>query len=232
VATVATAKAIDLYSTLRTTAGPRLPGWEDKIGTIEPGTMLYIGATAGTSGEVLEVWYLVQPFDQAAPERSYPLGWVRTTAGDSSTLEASTPRCVAGDLSPANLLDLTLVGALACLGADDFTVVGRVACTASATRPAALQPRASGPAWLDDGRFCAFRSAKGKPYLEIFEFSAVDLPGDWTTRDVAVTGHLDDPKWQDCVGREGPPFVTDAEAEFECRLGFHATHVELAAGRQ
>ncbi len=233
VVTVATAKALDLYSTLDTLDGPRLPG-PDKIGTIEPGTMLYIASgpswVSGERGD--EDGYLVQAFDQDEPERSYPLGWVMAPHGDSSIFGASSARCVAGDLSPANLLDLTVVGALACFGSDDITVVGQVACTANESRPRALQHRASGPAWLDDSPFCAFRSAKGKPYFEIFEFSAVDLPGDWTKRDLAVTGHLDDPKWGECIGREGPPFVTDAEAEFECRLGFHATHAEPAAARQ
>jgi hypothetical protein len=234
VVTVATAKAIDLYATARTTDGPRLPDWRDKIGTIEPGTMLYIAAgptpISGEEGD--EDWFLVQPFDQNAPERAYSLGWVKTPPGDSSILKASGVSCVAGDLSPANLLDLMPVGALACFEGSDITVVGRVACTANSSRPTALQHRASGPAWLDNGQFCAFRTAEGEPYFEIFEFSAVDLPGDWTRRNLAVTGHLDDPKWSECLGREGPPFVTDAQAEFECRLGFHATHAEPAAARQ
>ena len=73
---------------------------------------------------------------------------------------------------------------------------------------------------------------QGQAVLRDLQFSAVDLPGDWTKSDLAVTGHLDDPKWGECIGREGPPFVSDAEAEFECRLGFHATHAEPAAARQ
>jgi hypothetical protein len=228
VVTVASVDRLELYSTLKTIDGPRLPGL-DKLADLEPGTSLY--AAAGPANVEGVDWYLVKPFDQDAPERSFPLGWVRGVEGGTPTTATGAARCVAGDPTPADVLGLTAVGALACFGGRDFAVTGRVSCATNASRPEAMQHRASGPDWLDDGRFCAFRSDDGGPYFEIFEFPVAGLPGDWQAQDLVVTGHLDDPGWRSCIGREGPPYVTDAEAEFECRLGFHATEVAVAAGR-
>ncbi len=231
VATVSSADPLELYSTLKIIDGPRLPG-SDKIAEVETGTSLYVASSVLANLEG-GYWYLVKPFDQDTPERSFPLGWVRGDEGGTPTMESGTARCVVGDPTPAAVFDLTAVGALACFGGQDFVVTGRVACTTNASRPEAMQHRASGPVWLDDGRFCAFRADDGEPYFEIFEFSAAGLPGDWQAQDLVVTGHLaDDLGWQSCFGREGPPYVTDAEAEFECRLGFHSTKVALAAGRR
>ena len=233
VVTVSSAHPLTLYSTLKTIDGPRLPGF-DKIAEVKTGTSMYIAAgptpVGGLDDEEGVGWfYLVKPFDQDAPERSFPLGWVRASEAGTPTIKAGAARCVVGDATPANVLDLTAAGALACFGGQDFKITGRVACTPNASRPAAMQHLASGPDWLDDGRFCAFRSDGGTRYFEIFEFTVFLLKGFELKEDLVVTGHLDDPNAYACIGREGPPFVTDAEAEFECRLGFHATGVALAA---
>jgi hypothetical protein len=231
VVTVWSVQPLALYSTLKTINGPRLPGL-DKIAEIETGTSMYMAAgpvSVAGSGDP-EDWYLVKPFDQDAPGRSFPLGWVRAIEGGSPTMDLASAQCVVGDPTPARVLDITAVGALACFGGQDFKITSRVGCTTNASRPTAMQHRASGPDWLDDGRFCAFRSDDGEPYFEIFEFSAANLPGDWQAQDLVVTGHLADLGWHSCIGNEGPPYVTDAEAEFECRLGFHFTRVWLAAG--
>jgi hypothetical protein len=229
VVTVWSAQPLALYSTLRTINGPRLPGL-DKIAEVGTGTSMYMAAgpvSVVGSGDA-EDWYLVKPFDQDPPGRSFPLGWVRAIESRSPTMSLGSPRCLVGNPTPANVRDLTAVGALACFGGQDFKITGRVACTPNASRPTAMQHLASGPDWLDDGRFCAFRSDDGEPYFEIFEFSTGGLSGNWQAQDLVVTGHLADLGWHACVGREGPPYVTDAEAEFECRLGFHFTRVALA----
>jgi hypothetical protein len=201
----------------------------DRIGEVQPGTSVYI--VAGPTTVDGDDWYQVKPFRKSDPERvEYPLGWVRVAHDDGRPALEPTPlECVASDaFSPANILDLTPTGAMACFGSDDITIVGRVFCMPNDDLPENLQHDVTGPFWLDDGRYCAFQDESGEPYFEIFGFPTDELPPNWRTADLIVTGHFDDPESADCTGLGGEPSLSKEEAVFECRLGFHTTGVSVA----
>lgn len=201
----------------------------DKVGEVQPGTSVYV--VAGPTSVDGDDWYRVKPFRMSDPERvEYPLGWVRVALDDGrAALEPTALECVASAaLSPANILDLTPTGAMACFGSQDITIVGRVFCMANDDLPENLQHNVTGPFWLDDGRYCAFQDQSGEPYFEIFGFPTDELPPDWRTVDLAVTGHFDDPDSAGCTGLDGPASLTREAAVFECRLGFHTTGVSVA----
>ena len=201
----------------------------DKVGEVEPGTSVYI--VAGPTTVDGDDWYQVKPFKSFDGERhTYAFGWVRVAHEDgSAALEPAPLECASGDpVVPSNITDLSPTGALACFRADEVTIVGRVFCMPNDDLPENLQHVVTGPFWLDDGRYCAFQDRSGEPYFEIFGFPTDELPPDWRTVDLAVTGHFDDRESADCTGLGGTPSLTKDEAVFECRTGFHTTGVAVA----
>jgi hypothetical protein len=218
---VSAAPILDLFALADATS--------DRVGEVEPGTSLYI--VSGPSSVDGDDWYQVKPFRAFDGERhEFPLGWVRATHEDgSAAIEPTALECAGGDpVVPSNITDLSPTGALACFGADDVTIVGRVFCMPNDDLPESLRHAVTGPAWLDDGRYCAFQDQSGEPYFEIFEFPTDELPPDWRTADLAVTGHFDDPESTGCRGLGGAQTLTEDEAIFECRTGFHTTGVAVA----
>jgi len=201
----------------------------DKVGEVQGGTSAYV--VAGPTTVDGDDWYQVKPFRMSAPERiEYPIGWVRASHLDGRpALEPTALECAGGDpLTPANILDMSPTGSLACFGSDEITIVGRVFCMANDDLPENLQHDVTGPFWLDNGQFCAFQDQSGEPYFEIFNFPTDELPPTWRTDDLAITGHFDHPESVDCTGLDGQPSLTKEEAMFECRLGFYATGVAVA----
>jgi hypothetical protein len=198
----------------------------DKLGEVQPSTSVYI--VAGPTTVDGDDWYQVKPY--AASLAAYPFGWVRVAHDDGRpALEPAALECATGNpVTPANVLDMTPTGALACFGNEDITIVGRVFCMPNDDLPENLQHRVTGPFWLDDGRYCAFQDESGEPYFELFGFPTDELPPTWRTDDLAVSGHFDDPESVDCTGLDGLPSLSPDEAVFECRLGFHVTGVAVA----
>ncbi len=193
----------------------------DQIGEVGGGITAYVNAGPIVVDGV--DWYQVMPF--GSDTMGYPLAWIAAVdAAGEPTLEAATIACPTGVLTPDILTGLGSIAALACFGSDEISVVGRVSCEPR-TDP---ERQVGGPFWLDDGRLCAFVDPLGEPVLEIFGFPTDELPPDWRTVDLAVSGTLDHPESADCVGVGELPTLRDDEAEFACRQLFHATGVSVA----
>ncbi len=136
--------------------------------------------------------------------------------------------CPPRDLADVRLAEIGAAAALACYGGEEIAVTGRVFCMATGDLPPSLEHTVTGPFWLDDGRYCAFQDDSGEPFFEIFEFPTDELPPDWRTVDLTVTGHFDDPESVDCRPAAGQSDMTVEQAVLECRLGFHSTGVTVA----
>lgn len=205
-------------------AGPRAidlqsgPDRRDSLASVPAATTLFVvdGPTAVSGTE----WYQVKPFTHDGLD--YPLGWIPASRDGSPTFAVTAAVCPSGDLTPTAFLALGPTGALACFGDDVIRVRGHIACDESE-----VVREVTGAAWLDDPRFCRFIDAEGEPYFEIFGMPWDELPPNWRTAEMFVSGHLDDPRSGDCRSTAAPP-LGDDEAVLRCRTFFIVSGV--AAG--
>ena len=105
---------------------------------------------------------------------------------------------------------------IACFGDREIEITGMVDCV-----EADVDRVVGGPDWLADGRYCTFQDENGEAYFEIFGMPFDELPPTWNDEPMTITGHLDDPTAQQCVGGGGEAGVSDEEAILLCRSFFH-----------
>jgi hypothetical protein len=191
------------------------PDQRDALATVPARTSLFI--VAGPTVVNATDWYQVKPFSESLVDQ--PLGWVAGQVAGEMTLAAAPLTCPSGDLSPAAFLALGPVGALACFGNDTIRMIGRVDCDM-----AEVARDVRGPYWLSDGRFCRFVDSDGEPMFELFGMPWDELPPDWRTADIAISGHLDDPLAADCTPASGRTLSED-DAVLACRTFFVVSRV-------